>query len=117
VAVVSQIEGRWIEIIAPSFFVLDFDERFPPGTNVYANISLSGVNTLFVRNAPDPKFSVEAFIGGWTFFQADGQESSLQGQGVNFTQNAVQVNNCASIRFVLAGERVSAIAQINIFIL
>jgi hypothetical protein len=75
------------------------------------------VNTLFFRNAPDPKFAVEAFIGGWTFFQADGQESSLQGQGVNCTQNAVQVNNCASIRFVLAGERVSAIAQINIFIL
>jgi hypothetical protein len=117
VAVVSQIEGRWIEIIAPSFFVLDFDERFAPGTNVYANISLSDVNTLFFRNAPDPKFAVEAFIGGWTFFQADGQESPLQGQGVNFTQNAVQVKQLRQYQVCVSGERVSAIAQINIFIL
>jgi hypothetical protein len=106
-----------MEIIAPSFFVLGFDERFPPGFNVYANISLSDVNTLFVRNAEDPKFAAVAFIEGWTFYQADGRESPVQGHVANFKQNAVQVDNCASIRFALLGERVAAIAQINLFIL
>ena len=111
---VSRIDGRWIEIISPGFFVLDFDERFRPGTNVYASISLSQVNTLFFRNADDPKFAATAFIEGWTVYEADGSESPLLGPGIDFTQNAVAVDNCASIRFALAGERVTAIAQINI---
>lgn len=109
------IEGFWIEIIAPKFLFLEFtSDPFPPGTNVYGNISLSTVDTLFAANDPDPKFAAEAFIVSWTFYQADGSESAPQTPDL-FWQNAIGVNNCARITFALAGERVAALAQINLF--
>lgn len=110
----NSIDGRWIDIIAPGFFFLeDTVGPFPLGTNVYASIALSQVNTLFSGNDPDPTFAVEGFVISWTFYNPDGTESAPQG-GVSFTQNAIAIQNCATITFALAGERVAAIAQINV---
>lgn len=111
----NRIDGYWISIVAPVFFAERFTTGpFPKGTNVYANISLSFVDTLFASNSPDPTFAVEALVESWTFYQADGTESAPQ-LGSGFNQNAVGISNCARITFVLAGERVSADAQVNIF--
>jgi hypothetical protein len=115
--VVSRIEGYWIAVVAPQFTVLQefTTDPFRPGTNVYASISLSEVNTLFEANAPNPRFAASAWIMSWTFYRPDGSESRPQSGGPLFTQNAVGVDNCARITFALAGQRVAATAQINIF--
>ena len=106
-----------MSIIAPGSFELrDTLGPFPVGTNVYASISLSEVNTLFAANDPDPKFSVTALVESWTFSEPDGTESAPQ-LGMEITQNAVAVDNCATIKFALFGERVTATAQINILTL
>ena len=111
----KRIDGYWISIVAPIFFLQRFTtDPFPKGTNVYASISLSFVDTLFASNSNDPKFAVEAFVDSWTFYQPDGTESAPQ-TGSGFNQNAVGINNCARITFLLAGERVAADAQVNIF--
>ena len=111
------IDGYWMSVIAPEFFFQSFTlDPLPRGTNVYANVSLSSVNTLFEADDPDPKFSIEAYIVSWTFYQADGTESEPQ-VGMGFNQNAVFVQNCARITFALAGQRVAADAQINVFTL
>src|SRR5437763_12014592 len=95
----NRIDGYWILIIAPSFFVQRFTlDPLPAGTNVYATISLSDVNTLFAANDPDPKFATTAFVESWTFYRPDGTESEPQ-VGMGFTQNAVAVDNCARITF------------------
>jgi hypothetical protein len=112
---VNRIDGYWISIIAPGFFIVRDVLPFAPGTNVYASISLSEVNTEFAANDPNPKFSTTAFVESWTFYNPDGSESEPQLGG--FTQNAVEVENCATIKFTLVGDRVAAIAQINIFTL
>jgi hypothetical protein len=109
---VNDIQGFWIEIDTSAFFLLEDKLTFPPGTNVYANISLSQVNTSFADN---PKFNAEAFISSWTFFQADGTESAPQGGIGKFTNSAIRMDDCASIVFTLAGTGVTAIAQINVF--
>jgi hypothetical protein len=76
---VKSIEGYWMSIVAPGFFVQRFTlGPLPPGTNLYASISLSDVNTLFAANQPDPKFATTAFVESWTFYKPDGTESGLQ---------------------------------------
>jgi hypothetical protein len=113
----KRIDGFWISIIASSFFVQRSTlDPFPPGTNVYANISLSSVNTLFASNAPDPKFAAIAFVESWTVYNPDGTQSQPQA-GMGFNQNAIFIENCATITFVLFGERVAALAQIDVFTL
>jgi hypothetical protein len=110
------IEGYWLSVVTSDFFVINFTtDPFPPGTSLYANISLSEINTLFSGNNPnDPTFAATAFIDSWTVYQEDGTESApIQGQG--FAQNAIGLDNCARIHFVLVGDRVAAIAQVNIF--
>jgi hypothetical protein len=112
---INSIEGYWLSVVTSTFFVINFTtDPFPLGTSLYANISLSEVNTLFSGNDPDPTFAATAFIQSWTVYQADGTESDpIEGQG--FAQTAVAVDNCARIHFVLAGDRVAAFAQVNIF--
>src|SRR5437763_9656181 len=85
VGMVNHIDGYWMSVIAPGFFLQRFTlDPLPQGTNVYANISLSFVDTLFAANDPDPKFSVEAFVESWTFYQSDGTESDHKpGRGFN----------------------------------
>jgi len=113
---VSRIDGYWMEVIAPIFFFQEFTlDPLPPGTNVYASISLSDVNTLFAGNTPDPTFVATAYIESWTFYQPDGTESDPQTGNLLFNQNAVWVENCARIKFALFRERVVASAQINVF--
>jgi hypothetical protein len=110
------VTGYWMSLIAPGFpFSQDFTlDPLPPGTNVYATISLNDINTWFEADSPDPKFVATAYIVYWTFYQADGTESPPQ-DGMGFNQNAVTVSNCARIKFSLFGAQVAAIAQINIF--
>jgi hypothetical protein len=113
---VNSIEGYWLSVVTSTFFIINFTtDPFPPGTSLYANISLSEVNTLFSGNDPsDPTFAAAAFIQSWTVYQADGTESTpIEGQG--FAQTAIGLDNCARIHFVLVGDRVAALAQVNIF--
>jgi hypothetical protein len=57
----KRIDGYWMRIAAPDYFFVAFDlDPLPPGTNAYANISLSEVGP-FPGN-PDPKFSADAWI-------------------------------------------------------
>jgi hypothetical protein len=113
----QSIEGYFINMITDGFFTLEYVHQIPqPGTNVYANISLSSVNTETSAAGPDPKFAAIAYVRTWTVYDPDGTESPPQG-GSKFTQNAVLVNNCARITFQLIGNRVNAVAQINIITL
>jgi hypothetical protein len=112
---VKRIDGFFIEVIAPIEGLIEFTtDPFPQGTNVFANISISMIDTLFEGKLPDPTFTASAFVNWWTFYQADGTESPQQ-DGSGFTQNAVGVGNVARINFILFVERAFAIAQINIF--
>jgi hypothetical protein len=110
-----RIDGFFIDLIAPIEGLIEFTtDPFPPGTDVYANISISTMDTLFEGKLPDPTFAATAFVNWWTFYLPDGTESAQQ-DGSGFAQNAVGINNVARINFLLFGERVFAIAQINIF--
>ena len=112
----KRIDGYWMKVVMPSrgLFFLHFTiDPLPPGTNVYASISLSDINTDFFGNDADPKFSATAVIESWTSYLPDGTQSDSQ-SGQGDVQNAVWIENCATIKFVLFGERVAAIAQINI---
>jgi hypothetical protein len=116
----KRIDGYWIHLIAPSFHQILFTlPRLPPGTNVYASISLSEVNTRFDSNDTDPKFAVNAQVSSFTFYNPDGTESTPQTTpqtGPPTTlKNAISVENCATITFVLSGSRVAAFAQISVF--
>jgi hypothetical protein len=107
-----------LEVIAPGSLIVErlTLNPFPPGTNVYASISLSGINTLFEgASERDPHFTAVAYVESWTFYQTDGTESGPQTVTNQFTQNAVMVENCARITFALAGAGVNAFAQINVF--
>jgi hypothetical protein len=114
----TTVTGFWLRIIARSSFV---SQEFtlgplPPGTNVYANISLNELNTYFDTDTTNSKFSATGYIPFWTHYREDGTESD-QIESMGFNQNAVQVNNCARIWFVLEGIQVAASAQVNIFTL
>src|SRR3954451_14079001 len=74
-----------------------FRQQYP---NVFANISLSQVNTLFEGKLPDPTFVASAFVRWWTVYLPDGSESAQQ-SGSGFEQNAIGVDNVARINFVL----------------
>jgi hypothetical protein len=109
------VTGFWLEVIARSFVLIEFTtDLFPPGTNVYANISLSDIFTYFEDAAIGPKFAAIGYIESWTFYREDGTESEPQ-ISMGFNQNAVAVNNCARIKFGLNGIQVSTTAQVNIF--
>jgi hypothetical protein len=111
----TSVNGYWLEVVTPASFVIEFtSDPFPPGTNVYANISLSDANNYFEDASISPRFVATGYIEWWTVYQADGTESAPY-LGMGFNQNAVAVNNCVRIRFALVGFRVSATAQVNIF--
>lgn len=110
---VQRVDGYWIAALGPEVLQEFTLPALPQGTNVYANISLSQVNTLFEGNSPDPTFTANAFIDSWTVYNPDGTQSSPQ-SGNGFVQNAVELENCATITFILFVERAWAIAQINI---
>ena len=111
----QRVDGFWIEGSSNFFLNHKFTHGpLPPGTNVYATIVLSSYNNLIEPRFPDPTGAAVAFIESWTVYNSDGTLSSpINGNG--FHQNAVSVQNCATIDFVLLTERASAIAQINAF--
>jgi hypothetical protein len=113
---VSQIQGYFMQVDAGEFdwFPISFTtDPFPPGTNVWASISLSQAGTQFASTALEPTFSV-AYVWAWSTYNPDGSESPEQ-VGKGFTQNSVGVANCARITFVLAAGKAFATAQINVF--
>jgi hypothetical protein len=113
----KRIESYWIQIIAHNFFTLRYTHGpLPPGTNVHANISLSMFSTLFKATDPSPTYAATAIVESWTFYKPDGTKSEAQA-GRGFSQNAIAVENCATITFALQGLRTQAIAQINILTL
>ena len=108
------VQGFFIDVIAPIEGMIEFTtDPFPPGTNVFASISLSHLDTLFEGNLPIPTYAATAFVNWWTTYLPDGSESGQQ-SGSGFPQNAAGVQNVARISFTLFAERVWAIAQINI---
>ena len=116
------INSYWIGAIAPDAFVLiTFTlDPLPPGTNVYATISLNLLNTAFEAKAPDPTFAASAFIDHWTVYEKGGKQSGPiyappSYLGLDPTLNSVWVDNCATITFMCSAERADAIAQISIF--
>jgi hypothetical protein len=111
----SLIDGYWISVIAPIDNLIEFTtDPLPIGTNVWTTISLSEVDTLFYNNSPDPTFAITAFINWWTVYNPDGSESGQQ-SGTGFTQNAAWIENCARISYILFGERVAGMAQVNVW--
>jgi hypothetical protein len=113
---VKTILGRWIRVYTSNFLLIRYtlDPPLPPGTNVFATISLSEVNTLFSGHSPDPTFAVNAQITYFTFYRPDGTES--ESELLPFGQNAVGIENCARIVFDLFAQRAAAMAQINVFL-
>jgi hypothetical protein len=111
----TSINGYWLRVIAPS--AIESQELtlgpFPPGTNVYANISLNELNTYFELDSSNTKYSATGYIPFWTHYKDDGTESN-QMQSMGFNQNAVAVDNCARIWLVLEGFRVVASALVNV---
>jgi hypothetical protein len=110
----KRIEGFWMSIIAPGVFVQRFTlDPLPRGTNVYASICLSEVNTMATESDPNAKFIATAAVESWTFYRPDGTKSYPPSSGMAI-QNAIAVENCATITFALVGWRVAATAQINL---
>jgi hypothetical protein len=87
----------------------------PPGSNVYATISLSSQNIKEVSGSKIPPSFVMAIISEWTVYQPDGSQSKPITNDYEFTQNAISVRNCASMTFTLHTSSCDAIAQINMF--
>jgi len=112
---VNSIQGFFIELYQPFSGLLDYTtDFFPPGTDVFANISLSMVDTE-PENMPGPTFAAVGYVRWWTSYLPDGTEGPQQGEVANFAQNAVGVKNVARINFELFVESAFAVAQINIY--
>ena len=111
----SRVDGYFISVVAYSDFSITHTlDPLPPGTNVYANISLSHLNTWFRGQDMDPTFVSSAFIESYTRYNPDGTQSAPL-TPPNYAQNAIWIENCATIKFTLRGKRIDAIAQINVF--
>ena len=108
------VQGFFIDVISPGSGLIEFTtDPYPKGTNVFANISLSFLNTMFEGNSPDPKFAASAWVDWWTTYLPDGSESEQQ-PGSGFDQNAVGIENVSRISFVAFVDSAWAIAQINV---
>ena|ERR1700676_181950 len=111
----TSIESFFIEVIAPRSFPLQFTQKFPPGTDVHATISLSFLNTSLPNILePDPHFDAVANVVSWTVHLTGGGEGPRVFAD-SFNLNAASVGNCASITFRLFAERAAAKALINIY--
>ena len=86
---------------------------FPPGTNVYATISLSFIDTLFSGNSPDSTFVAAAQISWFTTYLPAGSESDRQ--DLPFGQSTAVIQNVARINFQLSVQRAFAFAHMNVF--
>ena len=106
------IEGFFIEAIGP-FGPLSIEittDPYPIGTDVYANISLSSIDTQWHGQVLDPPYSAAAEITSFTTYLPDGTESPP----LSPLNNAFGIKNVARITFALGVEHASAMAQINV---
>lgn len=111
----QSVEGFWISasVYTGAFSNSYFHFVGSPGQNVYATISLSGVD-----HHPGPAMEREAnaYIVRWTTWGPDGALVAPFPNSMGRTQNAVAIRDCASIEFRLDVKNwVDATAQINIF--
>ena len=113
------VDGFWITAVAfgkGAFTNSSYHFFDPPGLDVYATISLSGITNLSPRD--EPRGSAFAYITRWVAYGSDGKLSGLSGPAGNagHEQNAAVIRNCGYLEFALAVENhVEAAAQINIF--
>jgi hypothetical protein len=108
------LDHYYLSVISP--FGAFFDHvagPFPQGTDVYASISVSFIDTLFSGNIPDATFAVVAEIAWFTTYLADGTESNQQ--EADFGQDILIGSNIARIGFRLFAERAWGIAHMNVF--
>jgi hypothetical protein len=112
------IGSYWIEIISPGrIFDIDYTtDPFLPGTNIYANISLSAFNLGFSSAGdPDPtqKNAAIAQIVSYSIYNNELESGPII--PADLQANGLFVFNCARISFRLSGQYISAKAMINIF--
>ena len=110
------VDGFWItaQVFTGEFSNGYFHVFDLPGQNVYATISLSGVDHF--PTEPDMERRVSAYIAWWTEYGADGKLFAPSPNSMGRAQNAVVVRNCGSLEFRLdVANWVVATAQINIF--
>ena len=111
----TDVEGYWLSVVAPTEFLQTATVGpYPPGSHIYATISLSEVDTLFSSNEPPPTFTMMAFVDSWTVYEPDGSQSGPLGGGQPFP-NAIWIENCATITFWLFAERAAGTAQVNVY--
>jgi len=112
---VTRIEGHWIRTRAfsgPS--TVTYQVRpYPPGTDVYACISLSYVLGVPVRNDP---WDFAAYIESWAYYRQDGTETVGWGDE-EWRTNSQWIENCTKITFALNVTRGEAIGQISVFVI
>ncbi len=108
------VEGFWMTAqVNTGEFLKGYLHTFDgPGHNVYATISLSGLDHF----ATDMPRRASAYIAWWTEYGADGKLFPPYPNSMGRAQNAVFVRNCGSLYFRLdVANWVVATAQINIF--
>jgi hypothetical protein len=110
-------EGFWIESSIfgdGSFSQSVFEVYEPPGRDIYATITLSGIDHF----PNDGQHFASAYIDSWTFFDADGKRVGVSSSspGLGRAQNSIALRNCGSLYFVLeVANWTLAVAQISIF--
>jgi hypothetical protein len=110
------VDGFWItaQVFTGEFSNSYFHVFDRPGKNVYATISLSGLDHFPVE--PDMQRVASAYISWWTVYDKDGKLLAPSPNSMGRTQNAVVVRDCGSLEFHLdVANWVVATAQINIF--
>lgn len=110
------VDGFWVtaQVFTGEFSNTYFHVFDRPGQNVYATISLSGLNQF--PTEPDLQRRASAYIARWTIYDEDGKFSDPFPNSMGPAQNAVVVRNCATLEFRLdVANWVVATAQINIF--
>lgn len=105
---VNHIEGYYLEA-SGTFEQFFYFRQMHPGTNVYANISLSRLVPLNQGIAA----SAEAYILYSRYYESDLKLSDPVGGGPR--QNAAYIENVFDVVFVLKVESADAVAQVNVF--
>jgi hypothetical protein len=117
----KRIDGYYIWVVTNDGLGAELTiPPFPPGTNVYATISLSWVEHVSNngRYPPDTR-AARAWIDSWTTYLPDGTESPPfypGGMPAGAAENAAGIENCATITFVLQALVAYTRAQINVYV-
>jgi hypothetical protein len=107
----KRLDSFWIRVVADgSWFSIDYDHEFPPGSQIHATHSLSNFRKV---NFADPHFSVLARIVSYHKHLSGGGEGPAV--FLEPDQNAVSVADCARITFRLSAGFTDAKSLINIY--